>query len=349
MNRPDPRTVTAATQTLWLYACLAITGCGPMTFIVGGSPSQQQLQTTVVQPDGRWASDRVALIDVTGILLNVNKPQLLGAGENPVSLLYEKLREARRDPRVKAVILRLNTPGGTVTATDAMDRLLQRFQHETRKPIVALMMDVAASGGYYLASGADRIVAYPSTVTGSIGVIVQTLSFQPALSRLGIQAEAITSGPNKDVASPLSALTNEHRAVLRSLVDDFYDDFLQVVRERRPHIPPDHFAEVTDGRVMSGKDALSLGLVDQLGDLSDAFSLARQLAGIPSADLILYHRPLAYAGSPYATAASPVSVGDNGPTPPGSATTQINLAQFNLSSPFAETGAEFYYLWTTGW
>lgn len=315
-------------------------GCGPMTFVVGGSPANQRLQTTVVEGDGRWFSDRVAIIDVSGILLSTNKPQLIGVGENPVSLLYEKLEEARRDPRVKAAILRLNTPGGTVNASDTAYRLVTRFREQTGKPVVALMMDVAASGGYYVACAADQIVATPTTVTGSIGVIVQTISFKPALSRIGVQAEAITSGPNKDVGSPLSTMTDEHRALLQAIVDDFYHGFVDVVRRSRHGLAADRLAEATDGRVVTGREALSMGLVDRLGDLYDAFAVAKRLAGIEHADLVLYHRPLTYVGSPYASAAWGGSLGSGWP-----GGTQINLAQFNLAGTFADPGVEFYYLW----
>ncbi|HEX7008408.1 MAG TPA: signal peptide peptidase SppA [Phycisphaeraceae bacterium] len=316
------------------WMILAASGCGPLSFSVGPAPIDQRLTRTKVLSDGRWFSDRVAVIDVSGLLLSVEKPELLQPGENPLGSLHEKLAEAADDPRVKAVILRLNTPGGTVTASDAMHREVQRFRQTTGKPVVALMMDVAASGGYYLACAADRIVAYPTTVTGSIGVIVQTLSLQPALARIGVQAQAITSGPNKEAGSPLSTLTPEHRQVLQNLVDDFYARFVEVVRHARPQIPQEEFARVTDGRVMSGEAAAALGLVDRTGDIYDAFALAKQLAGIESADLVLYHRPLQYVASPYAVAPVPA------------AGTQVNLVQLNVGRLLGfDTPVGVYYLW----
>ncbi len=308
-------------------------GCGPLTFTIGGSPRDQRLTYTVVEPDGRLGSDRVAIVDVTGLIINAAKPALLRQGDNPVSLLHEKLAQARRDPKVKAVILRLNTPGGTVTASDAMYREVLRFKQQTDKPVVVLMMDVAASGGYYLACAGDRIVAYPTAITGSVGVILQTISVKPALDRIGIRAEAMTSGPNKDAGSLFSVLTDEHRAVLQGLVDDFYQRFRTVVRDARPQIPEGQFERVADGRVVSGEQAVELGMVDQVGDLHDAFELARQLAGIARADLVLYHRPASYVGSPYAL----------GPLLP--AGTQINVAQFNFPEMSAGSSIGFYYLW----
>lgn len=323
---------------LMVVLALGATGCGPVQFVVGVSPGDQKLKATVVDEDGRWFSDQIAMIDVSGLIINAPKPGLIQRGANPVSDLHEKLQAAARDDRVKAVLLRLNTPGGGVTASDMMYRDVLAFKRETGKPVVALMMDVTASGGYYVACAADRIVAYPTSVVGSIGVIVQTISVKPALAKIGIQAEALTSGKNKDAGSPLSTLTDEHRRMLQGLVDDFYARFVNVVREARPDIPADQFADLTDGRVISGARAAELGLADRAGDLYDAAELARELAGIRFADLIVYHRPLEYVGSPYAQ--SP-GLGQR------HAGTQVNLLQLNLSGGLGVLDAPVgvYYLW----
>ena len=336
------RGVIRAGMNLWIIFMLV--GCGPITFTIGGSPATKPLSMSIVQTEGGWLGPRVAIIDVSGMLSNGPKRGLLSTSENPTSLLHEKLERARTDPRVKAVLLRLNTPGGTVTASDAMYRQLIRFKERSGKPVVAIMMDVAASGGYYLACAADRIVAYPSTVTGSIGVIIQTISFKPAMDRLGIDAEAIVSGPNKDAGSPFSKLTEEHRQVLRSMLDDFYIRFVTLVRRSRSGIPAGRFDEVTDGRVYSGDAALKVGLVDEVGDLHDAFALAKGLAGVKRAELVMYHRPNNTARTPYAAASGVAgSPGANGLPGPGGV--QINLAQINLAENPVGRGVGFYYLW----
>ncbi|MFI4861961.1 MAG: signal peptide peptidase SppA [Phycisphaerales bacterium JB063] len=322
---------------LALFA-LSLVGCGPMTFVVGVSPGDQRLESTIVQEADGWTRDRVVVIDVTGMIMNAKTPGLLSAGENPVSTFREELDAAAADRRVKAIIVRLNTPGGAVTASDAMYRDVLRFKEQTGKPVVVLMMDVAASGGYYLACAGDEIVAYPTTVTGSIGVIIQTVSLQPALSRIGISTEALTSGPNKDAGSPFGEMTEEHRAVLQGLVDEFYTRFTQVVRESRPSIPADRFDEVTDGRVVSGDRALEVGLVDHLGDLDDAFGRAKALAGIDDANLVVFHRALDYVGSPYASTPGGL---------PQAGGSQINLLQLNLDGTLGGLASPsgFYYLW----
>lgn len=317
---------------------LALVGCGPVTFVMGLSPGNQQLVETVVKPSGKWFASRVVVIDVSGVINNTEKRLLWNRKENPVSLLDEKLAKAQRDTRIKAVILRINSPGGTVAASDAMYGIIERFKEESHKPVIALMTDIAASGGYYIACASDQILAYPTAITGSIGVIVQTVSLKPALTRIGIHTEALTSGPNKDAGSPLSDLTASHRAVLQTLVDDFYQRFLDVVRKARPNIATDDFEQVTDGRVVTGLEGARVGLVDRTGDLFDAFELAKQLAGVEQADLVLYHRPMAYVGSPYTVPAAAAMEA-------GTGNIQINLAQINLPDTPSRSQAVFYYLW----
>lgn len=323
---------------LWVAALLV--GCGPTTFVVGITPGDQRMTATVVEQAESRTRDRVAVIDVTGMILNARVPGLLSEGENPASLFHEQLRHAAKDDHTKAIVLRLNTPGGAVAASDMMYRDVLEFKRESGKPVVVVMMDVAASGGYYLACAGDHIIAYPSTVTASIGVIFQTISMQPALSSIGIQTEAITSGPNKDAGSPLSTLTDGHRAVYQEMVDTFYADFTEIVRKARPTVSEADFKEVTDGRVVTGRRAYGVGLVDQLGDLDDGFAKAKELAGLKDASLIRYHRPLNYVGSPYASA---------GDRPSRTSGSQVNLLQLNVDGSFGETASgSFYYVWLPG-
>lgn len=327
----------------WLglfFFALPMAGCGPTTFVVGLSPGDQQMVTSVVEPAKSRTRDRVAVIDVSGMIINARIPGLLSEGENPVSVLHEQLNEAAKDDYCKAVVLRLNTPGGAVAASDMMYRDVLDFKEATGKPVVVVMMDVAASGGYYLACAGDTIIAYPSTVTASIGVIFQTVSLQPALASIGIQTEAITSGPNKNAGSPLSELTDGHRAVYQEMVDTFYADFTGIVRAARPGISDEHFKEVTDGRVVTGRRAYEVGLVDALGDLDDGFAKAKALAGLEDASLVRYHRPLTYVGSPYAS---------SGDRQPQSSATQVNLLQLNVDGSFGESASGcFYYVWLPG-
>lgn len=327
-------------KLLTLFAALLLPGCGNLTMTIGLSSGGRELQAATVHTEAGAAGHRVAIVDVSGMILNSRRSGILSEGDNPVALFAEQLKKAGDDGDVKAVILRINSPGGAVTATDMMYREVRRFRQQTGKPVVALQMDIAASGGYYLSCAADHVVAYPSTITGSIGVIIQTFTLKPMLDRWGVQMEALTSGRNKAAGSPFGTLTEDHRAILQGLVDDFYARFRDVVKQARPKIPQERFAEVTDGRVFSGDDALQLGLIDQVGDLYDAFEKAKELAKISKADMVLYHRPLSYVATPYA-AAPGRAAGDSR----DAIGTQFNLVQLNIDDMPGGGSVGFYYLW----
>lgn len=171
------------------------------------------------------------------------------------------------DPTAKALLVRIDSPGGTVVGGEGLFRQIRAVA--ARKPVVAVMGEVAASGGYMVALGADHIVAREGTITGSIGVILQTTDITGMLAKLGIEAEAIKSGPLKAVPSPLEKLTDEARAATRRLVEDMHDMFVGMVAERRG-LPRQRVLELADGRVYTGRQARAAGLVDQLGGEADA-------------------------------------------------------------------------------
>ncbi len=322
----------------FLLAALTLTalfGCSRMRFVVDLVPADDGLTETVVLEDeaARWRSPKVALIDVTGLIADVRRPGLLVPGGNPVAEYAESLRRAEDDPRVQAIIVRVNSPGGTVTASDVVYRETRRFRERTGKPVVVLMGDVAASGGYYLACAADRIVAHPTTVTGSIGVIMQTFNFSEGMRRIGIHADAIVSGEKKAAGSPFQPMERDHRALLQNMVNEFYDNFITTVTSSRTGLSAEQLDLITDGRVVTGRQALELGLIDEIGDLYTAFDTARELAGLPAARLVKYHRALQHVGSAYAE------------SPAGSSSTQLNLMQLNLDGAAMHDQPNFFYLW----
>lgn len=322
----------SCTHLVLIAATLMLAGCGPTAFRVELVPAGPQLQQTTIETPARLLTfDKIAVIDVDGFLANRRKRSLLTAGENPVSLFREKLDAAAADPRVKAVVLRINSPGGTVAASDVMYHSLIQFKQQTDKPVVAAIMTVGASGGYMIACGADAVYAQPGSVTGSIGTIMQTVSLEGTLEKIGIDTVAIKSGPMKDMASPLHDLREEERQILQGIIDHFYQNFLAVVKMRRP-IDPDQLDKIADGRVFTSEQALDYKLIDRIGYPDDAINHAKQLAGINDARVVIYHRLADYMPNIYGSAA---------------AQTDMTAALVNVDLPdwLDSPSAHFLYLW----
>jgi protease-4 len=319
----------------WLVSLLALslTGCFN-GLVLRPTNVEGPIQETPVCDAEHWCcTDKVALIDVEGLLLNARSSGLFGSGDNPTALFRERLDAAARDNRVKAVVLRLNTPGGAVTASDIMYQDLLHFRAETKKPVVACMMDVCASGGYYLAMAADLVYAHPTTVTGSIGVIMSLYNASGLFSLIGIKSDPIKSGPNKDIGNPGRPMTDEERGILQGMVASFYEQFLGVVAKGRPDIPEQRLRALADGRVYTGLDARKLGLVDEVGYLDDAIAAAMKLACLEDAKVVAYDQCDGYRGCIYAAA----------PRIPGQITLKLDVP--GLSGP---GGAAFMYLWEPG-
>lgn len=326
---PRPRLLlTAAFSVL---TSLVATGCGVPSFLITPVGNTNKLEESVVE-EGKGG--KVAIIDLEGMLANAKTGGFLSPTENKLSLFVQELDLAAKDDSVKAVVLRINSPGGTVTCTDTMYQLLLKFKKETHKPVVASTQEMTASGGYYVACAADKIVAQPTSVIGSIGVIFFTFDASGTMQKIGLRSDAIKSGPFKDMGSPFRPSTPEERAIMQGIVDEYYARFKQVVTTNRPIRDVEKLTLVTDGRVFSGQDAVRLGLADQEGLLSDAIDMARKMGHAPKAEVILYKRPYGYTGSIYASS--------DLPAPQGSATPSLNV---NLPAPSAMLPTGFYYLW----
>jgi len=187
----------------------------------------------------------------------------------------ELLKRAAANPGIKAVVLRVNSPGGSVVASDRIYRALLAFE----KPVVVWMSEVAASGGYYIACGGDYVIAHPDTLTGSIGVISQFLNAEELMDKIGVEAVVITSGPRKDTGSLFRGMTEEEKAIWEAIIDEIYGSFVEIVAEARD-LPVDEVRELADGRVYTGRQAAKAGLVDETGTLDDAVAKAAELGGI---------------------------------------------------------------------
>lgn len=235
-------------------------------------------------------SSRVALIDVDGLLVNQNLTGLYSVGENPVAAFREKLEAAARDPSVRSIVVRINSPGGGVTATDIMAEELRRFRDSTGKPAVACLMDLATGGGYYLAVGCDRIIAHPTTITGGVGALMNHYNLQDAMAQLNVLAEPIKAGELVDMGTVTAPISPEALQLLQEMADNFRDRFAARVAGRRPGMTAVDRGAIADGRVVTAAQALKLRMVDRLGYVDDAITEAEQLGGAGGSEVVLYRR-----------------------------------------------------------
>lgn len=254
----------------------------------GGGEGAQPPETFRERYVSGEGSDKIAVLPVAGTIAS-EAPVVLGAATASPETLRNQLRQATEDRRVRAVVLEVDSPGGGVVPTDQMHESIQEFKEETGKPVVVSMGQTAASGGYYIATAADRIFANENTLTGSLGVIFSYLNFAEAAEEYGIEQEVVKSGPFKDIGSSTREPTEEELEILQTYVDEGYDQFVQVIVEGRG-LSEEEVRELADGRVYSGQQAETLGLIDELGDLERAAEASRELAGVEEATVVRYQR-----------------------------------------------------------
>jgi protease IV len=316
-------------------ACISILGgCGGKTgWLLTPVSLEERLVETEIHRDSGWSvNDKIAIVDVSGVIFNDRTKGFFGSGENPVSLFIEKLDKAQADRNVRALVLRINSPGGGVTASDIMYHRIQKYKAATGNPVIAVLMDVAASGGYYIACAADVIVAHKTTITGSIGVIVQAVSFAGTMEKIGVTTQAITSGKMKDMGSPLKPLDPADATVLQGVVDDFYGKFVAVVDAGRPKLNIDQVKKLADGRIYTADEALKNGLVDSLGYMDDTLAVAKSRSGAERVRVVMYGRPVGHRANAYSMAPE---VG-----------AQFNLVNVNAGTLMSLARPRFMYLWS---
>jgi len=304
-----------------LVAC----GCINMRSLLVGD-----IEQVVVEESPRWFErNRIALVDVDGFI-GLGEAPLLWSGTTTADV-REKLERAAADNRVRAVVLRVNSPGGSAAASDMIYRDVMEFKQKSRKPVVACLMGTAASGGYYVALASDRIVAAPTTVTGSVGVIMHFINVEGLYGKIGLRSEVIKSGEKKDIGSSTRSLTAEEREILQGVNEALFDRFLSAMRQCRPEMTEQDVAVAGDGRILTADQALELHMIDQIGYPDDAVAAARELANIRSADVILYRAFPHYNANIYASAGGTAKAIEQG-----------------LEELLRGRGPMFLYLWAPG-
>ena len=313
---------------LALLAAMSLlhSGCAYVNLALISEPGP--LQEKVVDGEG---NRKILLMDVTGII-SEEKRRKLGFREeiSMVDEFRESLKKARGDKKIAGLVIRINSPGGTITASDILRHEILEYKKKTGVRVVACMMDVAASGGYYVATAADEIVAHPTTITGSIGVIVVKFNVQGLFGKIGVDTETIKSGDKKDMLSPFRPATPEEIQVVQTIIDQMNGRFIDVIVEGRKPLPRESVVKLADGRIYTAGQALDLKLIDRVGYLDDAIDGIKKSLSLDKASVIMYHRPGTYKGSIYSEA--------------GGNTTVVNILPQDLES-LMPRGMQFMYLW----
>lgn len=295
-------------------------------------PQQTGLKEKVIEGKGR---PKILLLDISGFITERERTGRLGLITKPslVEQVKEALRMAEGDDEISGVIVKINSPGGLVTATDIIYHELVTFKEKKKIPVHACIMSIGASGGYYIASATDEIIAHPTAITGSIGVISLKFNIEGLLDKIGVEEETYKSGDKKDIFSPFRGRTPEEKEIIQEIIDSLYGRFLDAVYARRKGIlAMEELKVLADGRVYTAEQALETKLIDRIGYLDDAINIMKESLGIEEARIVTYYRAGEYKGTIYSASADKNSpLGDI-----------IDGARDDFV-PLA--GVEFMYLW----
>lgn len=315
---------------LFLLASLLAAAAGGACRVRIALFGSDSLEEKVLVPSR--SRDKVLVIDVDGIISSSGGSGLLSREKSMPARVAERLDAARRDRNIRAVILNIDSPGGEVAASDIIHHEITRFKAETGRPVVVMMLGMAASGGYYVAMAGDHVLAQPTTLTGSIGVISIFPDFHLLMTKIGIAVNVIKSGGAKDSGSPFRDMTGDEKALFQTVIDDYFEKFLAVVAaNRRAKLGPEGIRRLADGRVFTADQALKAGLIDGIGYFETAYKKAMELAGIKAARIVTYTYDPAGKTSIYAG--------------PPDIRTDAAAGQGYIEALLPRLRSGFYYLW----
>jgi protease IV len=326
---------------VFALACLGLQSCMTLPpFLFGANRGKVRVEK--VEPAERfWTASEILLIPLSG-MVDTGSEKTFAGDPGMLVALKDRLKAAEDNPRIKAVVLRINSPGGGVTSADLIYREILRFKEKTKIPVIAEMTDMAASGGLYIAMGADEIYALPTTITGSIGVITMLPGIKGLSDKIGFEMRIIDSGKYKDAGSPFREMKPEERQIFQNLIDKFYQHFLQVILTSRQSkgLTAEKLKPLADGRILDAEAARQGGLIDGIKYPNEVIERAKELAQVKDAAVISYEYPFAYRGNIYARQDAPeprAAMGDRAG--------DINLLKLDLGGMDAlAQGPKFMYL-----
>jgi len=311
-----------------LVIAVIAAGCMNANFKLMTDSRDPMLERTI----SGTGDEKVLMISVTGIISDIPEYSLFLTKPSMLEEFVSQLNLAAKDPDIKAVVIKINSPGGSVTASDIIYNEILNFKEKSKAKVVAVMMDVAASGGYYIALPADEIIAHPTSLTGSVGVIFMRPEISGLMDKIGVGFEVNKSGRNKDMGSPFRKPTKEEETLFNNLISGLSQRFNTLVLKHRK-ISPENMKEVMTARIFIAPEAMKLGMIDKTGYLDDAIKDAKKLADIPENSKVIAYRRSFYPNDNLyngttAKSDSPISLINLGP-----------LEQFKNINP------GLYYLW----
>lgn len=315
---------------LSVFIMWVLSGCAVMNISL--VPATKPLEETVLEGDG---TPKILLVDLDGLISFREETDGLKLRTRPskVAFFREALRKAEADSDIAGVIVRINSPGGSVAASDTIYHEIVSFKQKRKIPVDAYIMELGASGAYYVAAASDRIIASPTAVTGSIGVIAMKFNIEGLLSKIGVSDEIYKSGPKKDFWSPFRPSTPEEKNMLQAVIDRLYTRFVEVVyTNRQKLLTEQEVRALADGRILAAGEALEARLIDEVAYLDETIEAMKKALGIERARVITYVRPRTFKSNIYSEMPLP------GPQ-------VVNLISINAEglSPFS--GVQFMYLW----
>jgi protease-4 len=311
-----------------LILILAITACVPSKLNLF-SDVPDPLKEYTLEGTGK---DKILLIAVNGLISDSAKSGLITSSPSLVEQIVTQIRKAQNDKQIKAVLFKINSPGGTITASDLLYHEILLYKEKTGAKIVVSMMDLATSGAYYMSLPADLIMAHPTTITGSVGVITLQPKVAGLMEKIGLGVDVKKYGKYKDMGSPFRESSADEQKYLQKTVNDFGERFISLVKKHRKLTAP-AVAEISTARMFLADEALQLGLIDKIGYISDATREAKKIAGIPDDSRLVVYRRAEFPEDNYYNTANATAGA-------------LNILAINIDLPeILGLKAGFYYLW----
>jgi len=318
------------TMLFLLVAALFISNCAaPQVKLF--TDASDPLKESVLQGTEKG---KVLIISLRGFISTRPNDGMLRTMPSMIQEVTSQLRMAEKDKEIKCVLLKVDSPGGSATASDILYHEIMAFKQRTQKKIVVCMMGIATSGGYYVSLPADLIFAHPTTITGSVGVVYMRPNVTRLIDKIGFSMEVSKSGPNKDMGSPFRQTTAEEELILQDVTDGLADQFLNLVENHRG-LSPDMLTTISTARVYLAAEAKGLGLIDRVGYLDEALTEAMRISGLPQkAKVVVYRRTVFPNDNVY----NPLTTGSHLSTKP--------ILDLGIPDPTHQLSPGFYYIWT---